>query len=177
MIYISSDSKDTELLDSVAKVLDQAGYTTQSIFDGSTLSAWLQENVVSTPTLSLGKNTGSANKFKSDNKDKHIGGYWSLNSSQLQLTAPNGQQINLSHDACCILQAVIRSNGRLVSRKRLVESMGYNFLHYDERRLESLISRLRRKLSSFSPDGFPIRAIKGHGYVFGVTLKEIDIQR
>lgn len=39
--------------------------------------------------------------------------------------------------------------------------LGANYWDYDERRLEALISRLRRKLP-----GLSVRGIKGQGYVF-----------
>ena len=90
----------------------------------------------------------------------------------MELVAPCGQPIPLSHNEFRLLQAAAGAKGGLVSRKDLVEALGHNYWHYDERRLEALISRLRRKLATCVPEGFPVRGVKGHGYVFGVELRE-----
>lgn len=97
---------------------------------------------------------------------------WALKPSQLQLVAPGGQPISLSPGEFRVLQAAASAKSNLVSRKTLVEAMGYNYWHYDERRLETLISRLRRKLASATAEDFPVRGVKGHGYLFGVDLQE-----
>ncbi len=108
-------------------------------------------------------------KAKTRNGNTQAG--WQLNSSHLQLIAPNDSPIQLSHSECCILKVVANANGNLISRKKLIEALGHNFWQYDERRLESLISRLRRKLASYAPEGFPIRGVKGQGYLFGAELQ------
>lgn len=102
--------------------------------------------------------------------------HWLLDSSQLNLIVPDGRQVPLSYNEWRVLRAVANADGNLVSRKVLIEALDQNFLHYDERRLESLISRLRRKLAPYAPDGFPVRGVKGQGYLFGVRLQEVEIQ-
>lgn len=99
---------------------------------------------------------------------------WQLNSSQLELITPDGRAISLSHNECCILRAIANANGKLVSRKTLIEALGHEFWHYDERRLESLISRLRRKLASYVPESFTIRGVKGQGYLFRAELQVVE---
>lgn len=100
---------------------------------------------------------------------------WLLNATQMELIAPDGKPIPLTHNECCVLRAAAGAAGHLVSRKALIEALGQNFWHYDERRLEVLISRLRRKLANAFPDGFPVRGVKGHGYLFGVVLEEVIV--
>jgi DNA-binding response OmpR family regulator len=93
--------------------------------------------------------------------------------SQLELITPYGKLIPLSHNECCVLGAAANANGNMVSRKMLIEALGQDFWYYDERRLESLISRLRRKLASYAPEDFPIRGVKGQGYLFRVELQVV----
>ena len=86
---------------------------------------------------------------------------WALNPRTLTLTAPNGAHIALTHNETRVLNAAARAEGALVSRRCLIGALGANYWDYDERRLEALISRLRRKLP-----GLSVRGIKGQGYVF-----------
>lgn len=86
---------------------------------------------------------------------------WALNPRTLTLTAPNGAHIALTHNETRVLNAAARAEGALISRRCLIEALGANYWDYDERRLEALISRLRRKLP-----GLSVRGIKGQGYVF-----------
>jgi DNA-binding response OmpR family regulator len=57
--------------------------------------------------------------------------HWQLNSSQLQLIAPDNKAIPLSNNECCILRAVINANKNLVSRKTLIEALGQEYWQYD----------------------------------------------
>ncbi len=99
---------------------------------------------------------------------------WTLDASQLELIAPDGKRVTLSPNEFCVLQAAARAKGNLLNRKTLIEALGKNYLHYDERCLETLISRLRRKLASTVKEGFPLRGVRGHGYLFGAELQEIQ---
>ncbi len=99
---------------------------------------------------------------------------WSLDASQLELIAPGGRRVRLSHNEFCVLQAAARAKGSLLKRKTLIEALGKDYLQYDERCLETLISRLRHKLNSTAHEGFPLRGVRGHGYLFGAELREIE---
>lgn len=173
MIRISIDNEDAGLLETLASNLLQAGYTPTSLSGGSSMNALPAGHDADILVLGAPRDSAHIAVVKSVPLPKVVNGQtpWRLNSLQLELTAPDGQQIYLSHDECCILQAAARANGQLLGRKTLIEALGQNFLHYDERRLEALISRLRRRLGSYDPDGFPIRAVRGHGYLFGVKLQ------
>lgn len=98
---------------------------------------------------------------------------WFLDASLMELIAPDGKHIPLSHNEFRVLQAAAHAQGSLLSRKTLIEALGKNYLYYDERCLEALISRLRRKLNIIRDGSFKLRGIRGHGYLFGATLQEI----
>ena len=98
---------------------------------------------------------------------------WFLDAAQMELIAPDGNPIPLSHNEFCVLQAAARAQGNLLSRKTLIEALGKNYLHFDERCLETLISRLRRKLNTTVYGSFKLRGVRCHGYLFGMTLQEL----
>ncbi|TAN78465.1 MAG: response regulator transcription factor [Gallionella sp.] len=98
--------------------------------------------------------------------------HWILHTARMSLKPPDGNDIPLTHSECRILQVVAQADGNLVHRKTLIEALGEDYHQYDERRLEALISRLRRKLAAHHPPGVPVRGVKGHGYLFTVDLVE-----
>jgi len=77
--------------------------------------------------------------------------------------------IQLNYNECRLLQAVARTQQALVTRQQLVEGLGEDYLRFDQRCLETLISRLRKKLA---PYDFPIRAMKNYGYYFAAEVQE-----
>lgn len=98
---------------------------------------------------------------------------WSLNAPRMELVSPDGTAIPLTHNELCVLKTVAASAGGPVSRKALIEALGHKAWYYDERRLETLISRLRRKLALYWPEGVAVRAIRGKGYLFDITIREL----
>ena len=130
-----------------------------TVLDSENLSVWLTKHGINKVLL------------HHPSEPKQI--CWQLNSRQMELLAPDGRLVPLSHNECCILKAAALANGNLVSRKMLIEALGQEFWDYDERRLESLISRLRRKMSAYAPEDFSIRSVKGHGYLFKVALQDV----
>lgn len=175
MIRIAILDQNAYPIDNITTELQQIGFAATTALDGENLSAWLAQHGVDMLVLRLPNKNGqtitvpiSKTKAKAGNGNGRA--CWQLNSSQLELIAPDGSPIQLSHNECCLLKAAVNANGNLVSRKNLIEALGHDFLLYDERRLESLISRLRRKLTSYAPEDFSIRGVKGQGYLFGVEL-------
>lgn len=175
MIRIAILENNDDLLDDLASHLQQAGCATTLLPDGTSLDAWLAEHGADVLVLRLPRRTKRpvAGKANSNiiNRDDQM--RWLLNSAQLELITPDGKPIPLSHDECCVLRAAVCAGRTLISRKTLIEALGQNFWHYDERRLEALISRLRRKLASHFPVNFPVRGVRGHGYLFEAELQEI----
>ncbi|MBN3006440.1 DNA-binding response OmpR family regulator [Chromobacterium alkanivorans] len=91
---------------------------------------------------------------------------WRYHAANRTLTAPNGRQLHLTHAEHKVMSAMLRRAPEPAHRRELAEALGADYLHYDERRLETLISRLRRKLSGIAPQHNPILAARGVGYGF-----------
>lgn len=178
MIRIAILDQNACQFDNIFSNLQQTGFAATTALDAENLSAWLATQGVGMLILPLlnenERPIATAISTQSGKLNGNEQAGWRLNSSQLELIAPNGRQVLLSHNECCVLRAAANANGKLVSRKMLIEALGQEFWYYDERRLESLISRLRRKLASYAPEGFPIRGVKGQGYLFRVELQVLE---
>jgi DNA-binding winged helix-turn-helix (wHTH) protein len=176
MIRIAILDNNTYPFDNIAPNLQQPGFTTTTELDSKSLSAWLIKHgvdmlVLPMPDENERPTTASIGKTNPEILNNNEQAHWKLNSEQLELIAPDNKLIQLSHNECCVLRAAANASGNLFSRKMLIEALGHDFWQYDERRLEALISRLRRKLASYAPEDFSIRGVKGQGYLFGVTLQ------
>jgi len=175
MIRIAILDQNAHPLDNIAANPQQTGFAATTALDSENLSVWLAQHGVDMLVLRLpNDNTAPIGKTKDTPHNSNGQACWQLNSLQLELIAPDGRHIQLSHNECCILKAAADANGNLVSRKKLIEALGHDFWHYDERRLEALISRLRRKLASYTPENFPIRGVKSQGYLFGGVLQAVE---
>lgn len=163
----------------LAADLRQAGYVATPLADDRSLHAWLADHEADVLVLDFPGKDGRPiaaclSKAKPQTTSAELRPHWRIDAAQLELIPPEGNPIRLSRNESCILLAAACAKGNLVSRKALIESMGQNVVHYDERRLETLISRLRRKLASQERNDFPVRAIKGHGYLFGASLQVVE---
>jgi DNA-binding response OmpR family regulator len=96
---------------------------------------------------------------------------WSLDLQQLQLRDPGGHVSALNAVEARILATLARVPLRQANRRELVEALGEDWLLYDERRLEAVMSRLRRKIAEATGGEAPLRTLRGFGYGFLETLR------
>jgi DNA-binding response OmpR family regulator len=100
--------------------------------------------------------------------------YWALDPLCMAVRTPCGSQIPVSHSELTVLRLAARAEGQPVCRKEIIKALGHEEWLYDERRLETLISRLRRKLTKHPTTGFEVRGLRGKGYLFTVRLREVS---
>jgi DNA-binding response OmpR family regulator len=93
---------------------------------------------------------------------------WQLFSREWLLLSPDGLRVQLTAAECSLVSLLLAHPGKPVSRRDIVTALGHDYRHYDERRLEALVSRLRRKLGK-SPQRTPLRVAHGFGYAFTAT--------
>lgn len=91
---------------------------------------------------------------------------WQLLCRQRILKSPTGLELLLTGSELCLLEVLVRQAGKTATRRQLIEAMGYDFMTFDERRIEVKISRLRRKIRDFLSIEDPIKSDWGMGYVF-----------
>jgi two-component system OmpR family response regulator len=97
---------------------------------------------------------------------------WVLEIQALRLSTPSGAQVELTRSEVQVFKALATEPSQQATRQRIVECLGYAWESYDERRLEAIISRLKKKLlTEFKLEETPIRSLRGEGYGFIEPLR------
>ncbi|QFY42163.1 response regulator transcription factor [Candidatus Methylospira mobilis] len=103
------------------------------------------------------------------------GQVWRYSPSAWTLTSPSGAGVKLSGSEKAVVEFFLRHPCSVAKRRDLIEkALGGDYLSYDPRRLEAIVSRLRRKLEQISPLAQPLRAVHGVGYEFTSALERLD---
>lgn len=92
---------------------------------------------------------------------------WHFHRDEWRLVAPSGTSLTLSHLEVTLVDMLVRSIGKPVKRKDIIATgFGLDPLSYDNRRLDSIVSKLRRKLHEAYPLSQPIKVVHSVGYIF-----------
>lgn len=98
---------------------------------------------------------------------------WRLSASPPRLIPPGFAPIALSAQDYTVLLA-LATGGKAVSRQAIVLALGEHFLDYDQRRLDTQMRRLRRKVEESCGLELPVTTLRGVGFHF---YDEIEICR
>jgi len=90
---------------------------------------------------------------------------WRLSASPPRLIPPGFAPIALSPQDHTVLLA-LATGGDSVSRKAIVCALGENYADYDQRRLDTQMRRLRRKVEEACHMQLPVTTLRGIGYRF-----------
>lgn len=96
----------------------------------------------------------------------------SLIVSENLIITPTGQRIELTPLEALVLARLCRAPGGLATRRQIIEAFGERYLDYDERRLETIVSRMRKKLEAAGLPADTVRAVRGVGYALSIPLQE-----
>lgn len=97
---------------------------------------------------------------------------WEYWPSRWTLVSPCGTEVKLTLVEKKLIDILIQSPGMAVKRREIIANgLGESPAHYDERRLEAAVSRLRRKIDRSCAGAEPIRSAHGIGYVFADPVK------
>jgi len=98
---------------------------------------------------------------------KAAGPEWRLHQEYSRLDTPSGVSVSLTDNELRLLLPLLGNAGLVVPRETLLASLGQTEDYYAMRRLETMLSRLRKKILDASPEEpLPVRARHGSGYVF-----------
>ena len=97
---------------------------------------------------------------------------WVLEREGMKLLGQDGIEITLTRQEFMLLQVFSQAYGGEASRKKLIEGLEKNYLDYDQRRLETLVSRLRRKIAETTGAKDVIRSLRTEGYLFTEPIQE-----
>ena len=93
-----------------------------------------------------------------------VGGGWSFNRERRSLVGVEGRQVTLTAAEATIMAAFCEARGRPITRDALAMRMGRRLRGPDDRSIDVLISRIRRKLAT-GCDRDLIRSIRNVGYM------------
>jgi DNA-binding response OmpR family regulator len=99
-----------------------------------------------------------------------------LRAAGLELNRPartvfqNGEKIDLTDVEFGLLEALMRSPGKVVTREEISESVLGRKFHPFDRSLDMHLSRLRRKLGESGAPAEQVKTIRGVGYQLAVKL-------
>ena len=105
--------------------------------------------------------------------DSHSRPTWILDTVRWQLKAPSGASVPLTRSELNLLSNFIDQSGITINRDAIIQTLGYNPKHYDLRRLEILVRRLRNKVEKSGVTAFPLSTIYGVGYAFNFPICKI----
>jgi DNA-binding response OmpR family regulator len=95
---------------------------------------------------------------------------WVLNSLTWLLASPDGRSVKLSHSEHVLLTHLSRAPGKTVSRPDLIAALGQDPEHYDPRRLEIMVRRLRSKVVETLGSELPLVTAHRQGYAFTAPI-------
>ncbi len=95
---------------------------------------------------------------------------WRLRTGAHRLTLPSGLDLALTSLEFIFLKTLADGKGDPVSRRRIVAAFGDDYLTYDQRRLDSMVRRLRQKVLTETSVVLPVNTFHGVGYGFTAEL-------
>ncbi|WP_293778400.1 response regulator transcription factor [uncultured Oxalicibacterium sp.] len=103
---------------------------------------------------------------------RRVASKWRLHLVERHLTAPNQHCEVLNDMETNLLQILAQHAGEVVTRRAIAAAFGVAWLEFDDRRLDQLVSRLRRRWLKATGAELPIRTDHGKGFTF---TSEIDV--
>ena len=97
-------------------------------------------------------------------------GTYILDLTRRELSVDSGGQIALTRGEFDLLAALVEAGGHPLHREFLAEVVSSRFGDGDTRTVDTLVSRLRKKLHQVDCGGPPIVTVSGIGYRFGIAI-------
>lgn len=94
---------------------------------------------------------------------------WTLDVDRRVLTAPDGQVVGLTSYEFELLAVFMARPGRPLSREMILDSVAHRQWGPDDRSIDVLVGKLRRKLNDNPRSPELIKSVRGLGYVFTCT--------
>jgi DNA-binding response OmpR family regulator len=91
---------------------------------------------------------------------------WTLDRRNWTLTAPNQRSLKLTATEFALVSTLCKHGGGICEREELVQSIARPRAHFDNRHLDAVVSRLRRKIAEHTDLQVPIKVVYGVGYTF-----------
>ena len=95
---------------------------------------------------------------------------WRLLEQARQLVAPQGAILVLSALEMSLCQLFAKQPGQTVTRRQIAEAFGHDWLDFDQRRLDTLVSRLRQRWRASADFELPLKTEHREGYSFASLI-------
>lgn len=95
---------------------------------------------------------------------------WRLDRAFRSLLAPGLPAFELSAGEWSLLEVLTAAGGEPVSRRTIVDAQGHDWFTYDQRRLDTLVSRLRQRWREHAGGELPLKTVHGAGYALTVSV-------
>jgi len=96
---------------------------------------------------------------------------WRLDLPSRTLTDPDGAIVDLSGAEYDLLLTFLEHPGRVLMREQILEMSRGRHTGPADRSVDTLISRLRRKLEPIAGEAHLIRTVRGSGYILATTVQ------
>jgi two-component system, OmpR family, response regulator len=97
--------------------------------------------------------------------------HWILDTWARKLVAPDGSPVDLSETDVALLKCFSATQGQIVTRAALKESLAQLPGHEAQDGLNATIFRLRRRIEKATPAALPLQTKSRVGYVFSAPLQ------
>ncbi|MBH8581905.1 response regulator [Bisbaumannia pacifica] len=101
---------------------------------------------------------------------KHFGD-WALDYNRRRLLGSDGQEHALTHGEFQLLSVFLRHAGQTLSRDQLMDQLRNREWLPNDRSIDAMVGRLRRKLHDDPADPRLIITVHGAGYLFGASVR------
>lgn len=91
---------------------------------------------------------------------------WRVEPQSWQLISPSGTAVQLTATEFTCIAVLFQGRGNPVPRSDLIAALDRPSMRYNDRNLDALISRLRRKVAEACGIDLPVSVVYGVGYVF-----------
>ena len=91
---------------------------------------------------------------------------WVLEAGPRRLRVPGAPAVPLSQQDQLVLRCLMERPGAGISRWQIVEALGADYLDYDQRRLDTQMRRLRRRVQEISGQALPVKTLRNSGCCF-----------
>lgn len=103
---------------------------------------------------------------------------WLLDCKSWTLKNIAEDNVELTHKEMTFMKCFVGLEGLAVRRQTIIRALGFSPDAYDIRRLEAMVSRLRKKIEDAGFKNFPLSTVYGIGYAFNdaidVTSSDLD---
>ena len=97
-------------------------------------------------------------------------GSWALDTTSWELASPDGKSLRLTGTEFAFLHLLCQRQGQTCTREELATALARPSGHFENRHLDAIVSRLRRKIESATAHPPAIKVVYGVGYTFAAPV-------